>query len=167
MFTLNTPQNSDALWQHAIMIAISALIGYIIGHTGARQKERRLEMKLAKLDFEIESQLLKKDLSTKNDSLNLVQPADNKFSEVVKSDNLKVIEGIDSKIQEQLNSFGIHTFQQLSTTGAERLVEILQNSDLPFQIHLPRTWPQQAELAENKMWEDLSELQNELNKGKY
>ena len=167
MFTLNTPENPDALWQYAVMILISAVIGYILGHIGNKQKERRLEMKLAKLDSEIAAYPLKKDLFTKNDSSVSNQISDNKIVKEIKADNLKVIEGIDSQIEEQLNSAGIHTFQQLSTTGAERLTEILRNSGVPFQMHHPRTWPQQAELAENKMWEDLAELQNELNKEKY
>jgi len=167
MLTLNIFENPDALWQYAIMILISAVIGYVLGHIGNKQKKRRLEMKLAKLDSEIAGQQAKKDLFIKNDSAVSNQISDNKIVREIKADNLKVIEGIDSQIEGQLNSVGIHTFRQLSTAGAERLTEILKNSDVPFQIHHPRTWPQQAELAENKMWEDLAELQNELNKEKY
>ena len=167
MLVLNISENPDALWQYAIMILISAVIGYVLGHIGNKQKERRLEMKLAKLDSEIAGQQAKNNLFSKKDSAFSNQTPDNKIVKEIKPDNLKVIEGIDSQIEGQLNSAGIHTFRELRATGADRLAEILKNSGVQFQMHQPRTWPQQAELAENKMWEDLAELQNELNKEKY
>jgi len=166
MFSSNSFDNPDALWQHALMIVIASAIGYVIGHISVRQKERRLDSKLAKLNSEIENCQEKKAISNPPKTGNLTQPLELNAVSAPRSDNFKIIDGIDRNIQILLNSEGIYTFQQLSSVSSERIMEILQNSDVQFQAHQPRTWPQQAELAANERWEDLKELQTELNKAR-
>jgi len=163
MFTLNPLHNPDALWQHIIMVIGALAIGYIIGYIGTKEKKKELETKLSKLTTDLErchSQKIPIAPATK-ETVNVAPDP------IIKKDNLKIIEGIGPVIEELLNSEGIHTFVQLSETKSDHLIRILQNSGNKFQIHDPRTWPQQAKLAASEMWDDLKELQNELNKGRY
>ena len=168
MFTLNPLQNPDALWQHIVMVLVAAILGYIIGYIGAKQKEKELDRKLAKLNADLEMCLTIKrpvvqtTVSASPEPVNLVKPVD-----FVKKDDLKIIEGIGPKIEELLNSEGIFTFEQLKEASSEHLTAILQKSGNRFQVHDPQTWPHQASLAANQMWDQLKELQNELNKGRW
>jgi predicted flap endonuclease-1-like 5' DNA nuclease len=165
MFTLNPLNNPDALWQHLIMIIGAVVIGYVIGSSSSQNTKKRLEKKLHKLSTDLDRCQLQKVP---------VQPATQKAptrlvpaTSLEKKDDLKVIEGIGSVIEEVLNSEGIYNFIQLSEIKPDQLVRILQSSGNKFQIHDPRTWPQQAKLAAFEMWDDLKELQNELNRGRY
>ncbi|MCE7040962.1 hypothetical protein [Dyadobacter sp. CY312] len=165
MFTLNPLNNPDALWQHLAMVIGAVVIGYIIGFKGAREKRKGLEKKLYKLDTELsrcQSQKIVAPPVSKETVVIAYTPAANE-----KRDDLKIIEGIGPVIEEVLNSEGIYTLSQLSETKPDQLIRILQNSGNKFQIHDPRTWPQQAKLAAFQMWDELRELQNELNKGRY
>jgi predicted flap endonuclease-1-like 5' DNA nuclease len=82
-------------------------------------------------------------------------------------DDLKRIEGIGPRIAGVLQEAGIMTFGQLSSTGTERIREILQAAD-PRLLRLadPTTWPQQAALAAEGNWAALEELQDELKGGR-
>ena len=163
MFNLNPLGNPDALWQHSIMIAVSAIIGYIIGHNKSKQTESGLKHKLAKLDSDLENCQAKRlafETSTERNSHSAGQV-------LIQQDDLQVIEGIGPQIETLLNSEGIYTFQQLSETNSESIIKILKDSGTKFHIHDPHTWPQQAYFASLKMWNELDELKKELKKGRY
>lgn len=85
-------------------------------------------------------------------------------TKVVNGDDLTKIEGIEPKIQEVLYQAGIMTFADLSTSKIADLRDILAKNDL--SQHDPKTWKKQATLAKNGKWDDLKELQKELNGGK-
>jgi predicted flap endonuclease-1-like 5' DNA nuclease len=164
MFTLNPLDNPDALWQYIIMIVGAVVIGYFIGDIDGRKKQKGLEKKLNKLTNDLDrcqSQKLK-EVPTKEASRVAVAT-----TPTVKNDNLQIVEGIGPVIEELLNSEGIYSFVQLAETKPDQLTRILQNADNRLLVHDPRTWPQQAKLAAFEMWDDLKELQNELNKGRH
>jgi predicted flap endonuclease-1-like 5' DNA nuclease len=81
-------------------------------------------------------------------------------------DDLTRIEGIGPKIQELIYAARIFTFVALSRTSVERLKEILDGGGERFQMHDPKTWPEQAQLAADGQWEKLDELQDLLRGGR-
>lgn len=81
------------------------------------------------------------------------------------ADDLKIIEGIGPRIEELLNADGIRTFARLAASNAQHLAEILNAAGARFQIHNPETWPQQAALARDGKWEELTALQERLLSG--
>ncbi len=85
----------------------------------------------------------------------------------VVADNLKKIEGIGPKIEELLNAGGIVSFAQLATTPIDRLKEILTEAGPRFAMQIPDSWPDQAGLARDGKWDELEDLQDRLDGGKY
>lgn len=83
-----------------------------------------------------------------------------------KGDDLKKVEGIGPKIAELFNNAGIITFADLAATSVEKLNEILEEAGPRYTIHNPTTWPQQAQLASEGKWDELSELQEKLDGGR-
>jgi predicted flap endonuclease-1-like 5' DNA nuclease len=81
-------------------------------------------------------------------------------------DDLTRIEGIGPKIQELIFAARIFTFVALSKTSVEKLKEILDGGGERFQMHDPKTWPEQAQLAADGQWEKLDELQDLLRGGR-
>ncbi|MDX1943623.1 MAG: helix-hairpin-helix domain-containing protein [Saprospiraceae bacterium] len=88
------------------------------------------------------------------------------FGYPTQNDDLKIIEGIGPKIEGLLKNAGIHTWEELSETDAERLREILNQAGESYRIHDPTTWPAQARLAANGSWELLREYQDQLKGGR-
>lgn len=78
------------------------------------------------------------------------------------SDNLKKVEGIGPKIERLLNDAGITTFSQLHQSQYDELKAILHEAGARYKMHDPKTWSQQAELADRGAWEELSDLQDRL-----
>jgi ribosomal protein L27 len=81
-------------------------------------------------------------------------------------DDLKKIEGIGPKIAELFYAAGITTFEQLSETSTARMQEILDGGGPRYATHNPMTWGHQASLAAEGQWDELKELQDELNGGR-
>ena len=84
----------------------------------------------------------------------------------VKND-LKIVEGIGMKIEGLLNEDGIHTWEKLSQTSPDHIKGILDKAGPRYRMHKPDTWPQQAALAHEGKWDELSSLQDELVMGVY
>ncbi len=78
-------------------------------------------------------------------------------------DDLTKIEGIGPKIAEVLAQSEIKTFKDLAESDVERIKEILSENSL--SMHNPETWPKQSQLAVDGKWDELDELQEELNGG--
>jgi len=83
-----------------------------------------------------------------------------------RDDDLTMIEGIGPKIQELLRAQGIRTFAQLSETPVDRLEGIIQEGGPGMHLPSPPTWPEQAGLAADGVWEELHELQDRLKAGR-
>lgn len=75
-------------------------------------------------------------------------------------DDLQVIEGIGPKIEAILNEQGIYTWRELAKTPLENLKRILERAGSQFQSHDPRSWADQAKMADQGMWNQLKEFQN-------
>ncbi len=65
-----------------------------------------------------------------------------------------------------LNDAGILTFAELASTEIDKLKEILEAAGSRYKMHNPTTWPDQAKLAAEGNWDELSKLQDELKGGK-
>ena len=79
-------------------------------------------------------------------------------------DDLKKMEGIGPKVASILNLDGIETFSQLATTEVVHLRDLLDGAKLPMID--PSSWAEQAALAAEGKWEELSALQDELKGGR-
>ena len=79
-------------------------------------------------------------------------------------DDLTMIEGIGPKISECFKTAGIKTFRHLSQTKPEDLKLIL--TDAGIRLGDPTSWPNQANLAADGKFEELSELQKSLKGGR-
>ena len=81
-------------------------------------------------------------------------------------DDLIKIEGIGKKINELLAAEDITTFKVLAKFSPKKLKNILEAAGSKFAMHDPTSWPKQAKLAAAGKWDELDELQKELNAGK-
>lgn len=79
--------------------------------------------------------------------------------------DLKVVEGIGPKIEGLLKEGGVSTWQELADADVNRLQEILTAAGPRYKLAVPRTWPQQAQLAANGEWGALKSLQDNLRSG--
>ena len=84
----------------------------------------------------------------------------------VAQDDLKLIEGIGPKIEGLLQDGGITTWEGLATAELDKVQAILDEAGPRYKIHNPATWAQQARLAADGQWEELLQLQDELDGGK-
>lgn len=82
------------------------------------------------------------------------------------SDDLKAVEGIGPKIEELLHNAGIKSWRALSETPVQRIQEILSTAGPRYQLADPSTWPQQALLAADGKWDELTALQDHLQGGR-
>lgn len=81
-------------------------------------------------------------------------------------DDLKIVEGIGPKIEQLLYDAGIFTFQQLAQAPLEQVQRVLDDAGPRYNIHNPKTWGEQAQLAHQGDWEALKVLQDTLIAGK-
>jgi len=125
---------------------------------GSNIEKISLEKQLAGLTPD----LVNTALSTTSNTVN-IEPASTK--EVVK-DNLKKIEGIGPKIEELLNNDGVYSFQDLISASVSRIRGILIAAGPNCAVHDPSTWAEQARLAHEGLWDDLSDMQEQLKGGK-
>lgn len=170
MFELNPLANPDALWQHVLMLAVAAILGYIIGYISGNSVITDLESELSRLDSDLkycqdQHITLKKSSNQVSGVHNTATPLPFAHDKTQESD-LKIIEGIGPVIETILKNAGIYSFQQLSQKLPEQILRILVDVDPRYQVHDPTTWPRQAELAANGKWDQLKALQDELNGGR-
>ena len=125
---------------------------------GSNIEKISLEKQLAGLTPD----LVNTALSTTSNTVN-IEPASTK--EVVK-DNLKKIEGIGPKIEELLNNDGVYSFQDLISASVSRIRGILIAAGPNYAVHDPSTWAEQARVAHEGLWDDLSDMQEQLKGGK-
>jgi len=83
-----------------------------------------------------------------------------------KKDDLKAIEGIGPKIEKLLLGSGIDTWEKLSQSEINDLVNILSDAGKKFQLADPGSWPKQAKLAALGHWNELETLQDSLKGGR-
>lgn len=83
-----------------------------------------------------------------------------------KNDNLQVIEGIGPKIEQLLKDNNITTWAGLAACPVDGLQNILSNAGSNYRIHNPKSWPEQARLADEGKWKELYEYQRFLDTGR-
>jgi predicted flap endonuclease-1-like 5' DNA nuclease len=81
-------------------------------------------------------------------------------------DDLKIIEGIGPAIEKLMNDAGIGTWRRLSNTDPAVLSDILNEAGPRFRIHDPATWPRQAGLLADGMWDEFRTLTDSLKGGR-
>ena len=82
-----------------------------------------------------------------------------------KGDDLTKIEGIGPKISGLFIAAGITTFAELAKTPVATLSDILHKAGSRYASHNPGTWPEQAQLAADGKWDELTALQVALDGG--
>ncbi len=97
-------------------------------------------------------------------------PIPNPSSPVVEesnsSDDFKKIEGIGPKIEEILKNGGLKTYKDLIDKSVVEIRTVLKEAGPTYAVHDPATWGEQAELAMNQKWTELSSLQASFKGGK-
>ncbi|MFC4636387.1 hypothetical protein ACFO3O_20945 [Dokdonia ponticola] len=88
------------------------------------------------------------------------------FGKAIKENDLTIIEGIGPKIKELFHNFEIKTWASLADTSVETCQEVLDSGGKRFQIHHPKNWPLQAQLATEGKWYELKKWQDEHEYGK-
>ena len=88
------------------------------------------------------------------------------FGKTIKQDDLTVVEGIGPKIRELFHNHNITTWAGLADCSVEKCQEVLASGGKRFEIHKPRTWPEQAKMAALGQWQKLKEWQDSLDGGK-
>jgi len=110
------------------------------------------------------SKLSSADLSTTEKSSSNRYASDKNQASLSTSyvDDLTKIEGIGPKIEQLLNEAGILNFAQLKCTDRDTIKAILDTGGPQFKMHEPKSWPKQAEYADDAEWEKLEKYQDEL-----
>jgi predicted flap endonuclease-1-like 5' DNA nuclease len=174
---------TDAWWQHLLMLAVAAILGYIIGYRSSQSEIEALEAEFNGIDSDLDDCLKSKknlsaDVSAHVSAMNsfvnpaiaapivAAAPVMAAFAAPTKTDDLKVVEGIGPKIEQLLHEAGILSFAQLADTDPDHIKTILDAAGPRFQMHVPTTWPGQSALARDGKWDELKTLQDELNKGR-
>lgn len=88
------------------------------------------------------------------------------FGKKIKQDDLTLIEGIGPKIQELFHNHEVKTWKELSECSIEKCQEVLNSGGERFKIHIPTTWPEQARMAYEGLWQKLSDWQDKLDGGR-
>lgn len=166
---------------------ISALLGYLLGRLlgAGKNNNEEYNSKIAKLKADLEAcnsakLSLQSDLETeKTNAANLVSSfaatnaivfnadaAKAVFGKKIKENDLTVVEGIGPKIQELFHKNGVTTWKALSECSVEKCQEVLDNGGDNYKIHNPKTWPKQAKMAYEGLWQELLNWQDELDGGK-
>ncbi len=83
-----------------------------------------------------------------------------------KKDDLKAIEGIGPKIESLFHDAGILTWKALSESSVDSLKDILAAAGDRYRLADPGTWPEQARMAHEGLWDKLNEYQDFLQGGK-
>jgi predicted flap endonuclease-1-like 5' DNA nuclease len=81
-------------------------------------------------------------------------------------EDLKIIEGIGPKIETVLKDAGIDSLATLAATNADRLRGILDAAGSRYKSHNPESWPEQAALAADGLWEQLEKWQKKMKSGR-
>lgn len=128
MFELNPSHLPDALTQHAIMLFVAAVLGYIIGYVSHQRTINQLTNELAGME-----RTLVADRQAPADVAPVVQRTDEEavllriqsrskaldferigYAGPDDADNLRFIEGISPMVERRLHAAGMYRFVQLA-----------------------------------------------------
>ena len=89
-----------------------------------------------------------------------------KYYNMLSPENLQIIEGIGPKMEKVLKDNNINTWSNLADNTASNLRALLDKQDANYKIIDPTTWSDQAQLAVDGKWEELIQMQKNLDTGK-
>ena len=87
------------------------------------------------------------------------------FAALLGNENLQIVEGVGPKIEGLLKDGGIGNWAAFGAASVDRLQEILDAAGSRYKLANPKTWPQQAKLADEGKWDELIEYQKFLDAG--
>jgi predicted flap endonuclease-1-like 5' DNA nuclease len=168
---LNTLSKSEAIIEIVLILAIAALLGFILSKLLAISRLRLLQEEIDQKKIELAEcrSVIAEEPAARTKPLvikptNLINPDPVPISTI--PEDLKIIEGIGPKIEELLNKHGINNYSTLANMNPIRIAAILRSAGPRYQIHDPSSWPQQATLAEEGDWEGLKEIKIRLISGR-
>jgi small subunit ribosomal protein S2 len=88
-----------------------------------------------------------------------------KKADQAKADDLTKIEGIGPKAAEALVNAGLNTYEALAGGDPEKIKELLTEASSRLAHLDPTSWPKQAKMAAEGLWDDLSEWQEKAKGG--
>ncbi len=83
-----------------------------------------------------------------------------------KRDDLTKIEGVGPKAAEAMVNAGLDSFAKVAKAKPEAIEAILAEASSRLAHLVANTWPQQAKLAADGKWDELKELQDNLDGGR-
>lgn len=83
-----------------------------------------------------------------------------------KADDLKKIEGVGPKAAEAMVAAGLDTFAKIAKAKPADIEKILADASSRLAHLVANTWPEQAKLASEGKWDELKELQDNLDGGR-
>ncbi|TVZ52125.1 50S ribosomal protein L21 [Dokdonia sp. Hel_I_53] len=83
-----------------------------------------------------------------------------------KADDLKKIEGVGPKAAEAMVNAGMDTFAKVAKAKPEEIEAALAEASSRLASLVANTWPEQAALAAEGKWDELKELQDNLDGGR-
>ncbi|WP_318310778.1 hypothetical protein [Flagellimonas crocea] len=182
----------STIW-YWIILAITGIVSAILGYFFGKSDVPSVSPKSNELhSLEIENAKLKTDLdlcrkrldnytlktkqvdtvgnlgaSKKEQSLFDPKKAKAAFGKSIKENDLKIVEGIGPKIEVLFHDYGIKTWKALAETSANKCQEVLDSGGKRYRIHDPASWPMQAKMASEGLWEQLFQWQEKHRAGKY
>lgn len=88
------------------------------------------------------------------------------FAALFSSDDLQVIEGIGPMIEAVLHKSGIKNWGMLAAKSPDEIKEVLHKAGSAYRLQNPKSWPEQAKLADQGKWKELVEYQKFLDTGR-
>ena len=88
------------------------------------------------------------------------------YAGIFESDNLQIVEGIGPKIEGLLKGAGINTWGGLAAAKYDDLKKILADAGSRYRMHDPKSWSDQARLADTNKWDELVKYQKFLDAGR-
>ena len=138
---------SDATWEILIMLAVAFVLGYMFRWFLDRRACACCAADVADEGFAAD--------------------APDELPVGVERDDLTIVEGIGLKIAELLIADGITTWAELAAADKDRLQRVLTAAGERFTMHDPSTWADQAAMARDGQWEELTKFQDVLEGGKH
>jgi len=173
LLEINPLSKPVAIGEIVVILAIAALLGYILAKWIGRSGVKLLQEEITETQVELAKCRALPTPSRPNVAIPLVpnKGASRTVYPIQETEpgirqDLKVIEGVGPKIEEILNKNGIINYETLSAVPAVRIAAILRGAGPRFQIHDPTSWPEQATLAHEGKWEELDALKDRLIAGK-
>ena len=88
------------------------------------------------------------------------------YGKIFADDNLQIIEGIGPKIEQLLKDAGFQTWSALAGCKLDAVQKVLDDAGPRYRMHNPKSWPEQAQLANDGKWEELVKYQKFLDSGR-